>query len=457
MLKKALKYSMAITLPIVTAMSTAKDSVLMSEADPIDIKTRIVQVVDPQNLEVTPIPLLLTNGTGYKIECEDHTQLKKMFVGLGLETDMSVWIEKVSPDDDIVISSHYVDQAALNCKKGDEDLVMVEFPSGDKKYFIDFIDGKAISMVGCQGLLDSMGYDIGNAIELEYELAERFVDMGDEWDINCHAGVKPGAITCGDYVDGDVWTEVKYDGEHTYRCDVNTPVVITPYSAESSLALKANNSIKLDGYTSDYFANKSYVENMESVTNSNIDALSVDLKEKYSLKSDIDMLTNNLQSSIVGIENKFSDNKSKNSDQLDGFDSTDFLRSNSKAVDADKLDGLDSSYLINMIVSLQEKLNEIANRKWQSMTVKDSVTYANSTGHEIEVRASGGYNTSGTRNSCHLSIVVDGIVVQSQFNTNEIGQKTCVVGATIPNSSVWKIISRPYPSGVGPITVKVLK
>lgn len=188
-------------------------------ATPSDSETEVVLVSDPNDFFFQPFALLLTNDTGYKLQCSDNNTLINMIEGFGLNASSINFMKRLSINSSEVINSHYNDNPILNCERGNEDLYVVDYPNGDHKYFIDFLEGNSLNMVGCQGMLDAMGFATTDAINLPYEVAQsRFYDVGDEHDIHCIDGIKPVA-SCGSQAHESTWETAIPNGVQPFICD----------------------------------------------------------------------------------------------------------------------------------------------------------------------------------------------------------------------------------------------
>lgn len=237
---KNYRRSILVTL-IIVLLSSASLAAIFENATPDDPNTTIVRVSDPNDFFFQPFALLLTNDSGYRLDCQDITKLRDMFTGLGFPEDMISWMPNVSVDSPQVTNSNFQDNPALSCERGDEELFVVDYPNGEQKYFIDFLDGNNLNMVGCQGLIDAMGFDTAAATPLDYSLAQgRFFNIGDELDIHCMDGEPVGPASCGEHENGSSWTDSIANGEQQYTCNggnaelTGTPSCFSGYQVSGS-------------------------------------------------------------------------------------------------------------------------------------------------------------------------------------------------------------------------------
>ena len=202
------------------ALSATQDHAL-----PNDQETQIVQVSDPDDFFSQPFPLLLTNNTGYKIQCSDSNTLISMLEGFGLNANAIAFIPHLSIYSSEVVNSNYEENPVLNCERGGEELYVVTYPDGEDKFFIGFDSGStALNMIGCQGVLDVMGFDRNAATPISYILASQFFDTSDARDIHCMAGIAPGAENCGDHLDGSIWNTPIENGVQSSICIDGTTI-----------------------------------------------------------------------------------------------------------------------------------------------------------------------------------------------------------------------------------------
>lgn len=96
-------------------------------------------------------------------------------------------------------------------------------------------------------------------------------------------------------------------------------------------ATQADNADKLGDKAASTYAQVNYVNNADGVLNTKID----------NSIGDINTIVNN------NFSERFSGNKAKDADKLDGLNSSDFLRNTAKANDAEKLDGKNSTDFSN--------------------------------------------------------------------------------------------------------------
>lgn len=179
---------------------------LLDNAIPDDEETRIALVSDPSDFFFQPFALLLTNNTGYKIQCSNQNELVSMLSGFGLDPNAIAFMPRLSVSSEEVVNSHYEDNPVLNCERGSEQLYVVTYPDNEDKYFIGFNQGDtALNMIGCQGLLDVMGLKTEDATSISYAIASQFFDTSDARDIHCMAGERPGPSSCGEYDNGSIW------------------------------------------------------------------------------------------------------------------------------------------------------------------------------------------------------------------------------------------------------------
>ena len=208
--------AIAFSLLLFSQLSLAA---VLDNAIPNDAETEVVLASDPNDFFFQPFTLLLTNNTGYKIQCSNNEALLSMLEGLGLSTLDINLMRRVSVDSSEVVNSYYDDNAVLNCERGPEELYVIEYPEGDLKYFIDFSGDTGLNMVGCQGLLDAMGFNTEEAIPLSYDIAQRFFDVSNDLDIHCTNGVQAGPLSCGERNHGSSWQQPINNGSQIYACD----------------------------------------------------------------------------------------------------------------------------------------------------------------------------------------------------------------------------------------------
>ncbi len=191
----------------------------MLVAVPNDPNTSIIQVYDPNDPSFPHFPLLLTESTGYQIECSNIPKLKNMFTGLGFDPDMLAWMEQVAVDDARVVGSGYELNPSLHCDNSAQ-LLSVDFPN-ESKFFLDLdgLSSNKVNHIGCQGLLDAMGYDISTAYKVDPGLFGIYFNAADANDIHCMNGVPVGETgSCGDYANGESWDQLIQNGTQTYIC-----------------------------------------------------------------------------------------------------------------------------------------------------------------------------------------------------------------------------------------------
>lgn len=191
----------------------------MLVAVPNDPNTNIVQVFDPNDPTFPFFPLLLTENTGYQIECSNIPKLKDMFTGLGFDPDMLAWMEQVPLDDARVVTSGYELNPSLHCDTSAQ-LLSVDF-TNETKFFLDLdgLSSNKVNHIGCQGLLDAMGYDISTAASMPQNIFSIYFNAADANDIHCMDGVPVGETgACGDYANGESWNQMIPHGTQTYMC-----------------------------------------------------------------------------------------------------------------------------------------------------------------------------------------------------------------------------------------------
>jgi hypothetical protein len=214
-----------LILLIFYGINLTANAAMLENEGPNGESVNVVKVIDYNGTagsEFQPFYLLLTNNTGYKIECSEANTLSNMLQGLGLDASAISTVSQFDIYSDSVVDSDYETNASLNCVRSNEDLHVIEYPEGEPKYLIDFNDATSLNMVGCQDLLHTMGFDVNEAEAISETDAQQYYDVSDERDIHCISTAAPEACfasSCGDHPHLSSWEETIFNGIQSYTCN----------------------------------------------------------------------------------------------------------------------------------------------------------------------------------------------------------------------------------------------
>ncbi len=214
-----------LSLLLFYCISLTANAAVLENDGPNGESVNIIKVIDYNDTAGStfqPFYLLLTNNTGYKIECSDANTLSNMLQELGLDASAISTVSQFDIYSDSVVDSDYEANPGLNCVRGIEDLHVIEYSEAESKYLVDFNDTTSLSMVGCQGLLGTMGFDINEAEPISESDAQQYYNVSDEGDIHCVNTPAPEACfasSCGDHAHLSTWDETVLNGMQSYTCN----------------------------------------------------------------------------------------------------------------------------------------------------------------------------------------------------------------------------------------------
>lgn len=235
-------------------------------AEPNNTHTQVVRVVNPADFSAFFLLLMadvdgqgnLIQERGYQLACDTSLSNDKqlsVLLGLGLEKDKIWALELLGINDSRVVNSGYQTRPTLSCtRQGIEDLYVVRFPDQSQRYFVSYSNSRDFHMLGCQGLFDALEFELSEATEVDYELAQTFFNLSDDNDIHCRAGTGVGRYlwhsvspyfwhTCG--VRGNqslaCWG-YNNSGQSSVPADLG-PVLAVSTGYSHSCAIKADKSV----------------------------------------------------------------------------------------------------------------------------------------------------------------------------------------------------------------------
>ena len=195
-MNKKLLYGLYAGLSLLAACrGTDSGSTLSQNAQPIDPNVKVYNVLDVDRL----IPVLVTGGKGYKLECSDPNKLIELVNATGYPYSVLGTERPVSIDSELAQQWQINSQPALSCDASGKKLYKVEYPAQTKYFFANTsssdVPTNRLYMIGCHALLGAMGFSLDDAQALNPELIVpgSLIDASDDYDINCLTGVEVAA------------------------------------------------------------------------------------------------------------------------------------------------------------------------------------------------------------------------------------------------------------------------
>lgn len=164
-----------------------------------DSTVRVMKV--QENGYVTPV--LVSNNRGYRLKCSDPVGIKKLVVATGIDFDLLSFIPALPESDDRIKALELNKQPDLTCESDSDRRLIVSELSGEKKYFLSINTEPFTTRLynlGCENLVDAMGFSLESATELPPSLvndprdenSNGIFDASDTYDISCYKGTELG-------------------------------------------------------------------------------------------------------------------------------------------------------------------------------------------------------------------------------------------------------------------------
>jgi hypothetical protein len=159
-------------------------SELKRNASPNNSAIKLYRVLDGSVTTYT-----LVNGKKrFELNCDDALEKANLIAATGYPSGL---ITDIRYD---VLAPEFTAGPSLTCHPGDRPLYKVELDGTTKYFFAASKTETELYMLGCQGLVEAMGFDLTKARTLDpYFVNEGIFTVPDSNDISCYKGVNVGA------------------------------------------------------------------------------------------------------------------------------------------------------------------------------------------------------------------------------------------------------------------------
>ncbi len=123
----------------------------------------------------------------FELSCDDPLEKVNLIAATGYPSSL---ITDINYD---VIATEFTAGPALTCHPGDRPLYKVELDGTTKYFFAPTKTATELYMLGCQGLVEAMGFNLSNARTLDpFFVNDGIFTVPDSNDISCYKGVNVG-------------------------------------------------------------------------------------------------------------------------------------------------------------------------------------------------------------------------------------------------------------------------